>query len=106
MKLLDQLTAAGGLGTNEVVARSVEWNGQTIPLHFRDLPGAAVVKLLKHEDSDARIVLESVCEEDGTQALTLDQVHAMKIGLRSVIVREAMDVFGFSKNARAAEKKD
>lgn len=106
MKLIDQLYAAAGIGTNEVVARTIVWNGAEIPMFFRDLPGGEVQRLLKLPESDPEIVAAAVCEEDGTPAITLAQAHTLKLGLRAVIVREAMDVFGFTQKARDEAKKD
>lgn len=107
MSLLEQLQAAGAMGTGDVVPRTVSWNGHSFDFHFLDLPGGRVQQLLrKGDDSDPEIVAAALVEPDGKPALTLDQAKALKLGLRAVIVREAMDVFGFSKAAKDEAKKD
>lgn len=106
MNTLEQLTNSGAISTGAVVARSVEWNGNTFDFCFLDLPGGNVQDLLKKADSDAEIVAAALCEPDGTPALTLEQAYGLKLGLRAQIVYAAMDVFGFSKEARASAKKD
>jgi hypothetical protein len=107
MNLLEQLTQAGALGAGAIVPRTVEWNGQSLKLFFRDLSGAEVQKLLAGDgNTDPRIVEAALCNEDGSPALTAEQVALLKLPLRALIAREAMDVFGFSMKARADAKKD
>lgn len=102
--LLDRFKTSGGIGTGEVVAREVVWNGQTFPLHFLDLPGGKVQELLKRPDADAEIVAASLVLEDGSPAMDLEDAHRLKLTLREAIVRAAMDVFGFTATARAEKK--
>lgn len=105
MKSLDQLTEAGGVSAGEIVAKEVEWNGNVFPFHFRDLPGGKVAKILEGAEVDANLVAATLCEEDGSPAMTLEQALCLKLTLRRVIVAAAMDVVGFSAKARDAEKK-
>lgn len=105
--IFDALAAAGGIGTGEVIARDVTWNGQTLALHFLDLPGGKVQELLrKGNDADPAIVAAALCTPEGKPAMDIEQANQLKLTLRQAIVREAMDVFGFSKEARDEAKKD
>lgn len=73
--------------SDTIHAREVQLGGETVTLHFRELPGVEFVKLyrIEHDGNEeakagaaCRLVAASLCNPDGSPALTFEAALKLK----------------------------
>lgn len=100
MDVLKTIEAAGGFSTRQPVRREVEWNGNTYPFYFLDLPAAEVRKLLKADD-DAKFVAAILCDKNGGPIITEEKAATFKLPLLAEIVKAGVEVIGSAAKEEA-----
>jgi hypothetical protein len=87
--------------SEEVHERKVTLNKQEVTLWFKEIPAVEFRKYFLIEQGDdiekqsenmARLIAFSLCNEDGTKAITLDQAKKLKPNAMIALFKEVLEV--------------
>ena len=98
--------------SDAVVARQVKLaDGSEHTLYFKEIPAIDFRKFYIAEQSDdedikatsmAKLIVASMCNQDGSPAITLKQALKLKGSAMNAIVGAVMDINGFGNEAKNA----
>jgi hypothetical protein len=89
--------------SDALIERAVEIGGKVHKLHFREIPAVEFLRFtrLTQEGNDdrrdgaaAKLVAASVCNPDGTPAMTYEKALTLKSGPLNVIFAVVLDING------------